>query len=50
MPNERIDSLKLERIIFNHKPNENEEAINDNAKRIEANMEKLTQLYDNMPK
>ena len=50
VPNERIDSLKLERIIFNHKPNENEAAINDNAKRIEANMEKLTQLYDNMPK
>ena len=50
VPNERIDSLKLERIIFNHKPNENEAAINDNAAKIEANMEKLTQLYDNMPK
>ena len=50
VPNERIDSLKLERIIFNHKPNENEAAINENAAKIEANMEKLTQLYDNMPK
>ena len=50
VPNERIDSLKLERIIFNHKPNENEAAINENAAKIEANMEKLTQLYDIMPK
>lgn len=50
VPNERIDSLKLERIIFNHKPNENATAIDENSAKIEANMEKLTKLYDNMPK
>ena len=50
VPNERIDSLKLERIIFNHKPNENANAIDENSAKIEANMEKLTKLYDNMPK
>ena len=44
VPNERIDSLKLERIIFNHKPNENANAIDENSAKIEANMEKLTQF------
>jgi hypothetical protein len=50
VPNERIDSLKLERIIFNNKPDENGNAITENTAKIEANMEKLTKLYGNMPK
>ena len=45
VPNERIPSLKLERIIFNHQPNENERKIQENQDKIEANMEKLAKLY-----
>ncbi len=45
VPNERISTLKLERIIFNHHPNENERKIQENQDKIEANMEKLAKLY-----
>ena len=45
VPNERISTLKLERIIFNHQPNENERKIQENQDKIEANMEKLAKLY-----
>ena len=34
VPNERISSLKLERIVFNHKPNENEMMIQENQTTI----------------
>ena len=34
VPNERIPSLKLERIIFNHQPNENERKIQENQDKI----------------
>ena len=45
VPNERISSLKLERIVFNHKPNENELMIQENQKAIRDNMDKLAELY-----
>jgi hypothetical protein len=45
VPNERIPALRLERIVFNHKPNENEKMIKDNQVKIEENMAKLAALY-----
>jgi len=45
VPNERITSLRLERIVFDHKPSQNQKKIEDNQVKIEANMAKLAALY-----
>ena len=45
VPNERIPALRLERVVFDHKPTENQKKIQDNQDKIEANMAKLNQLY-----
>jgi hypothetical protein len=45
VPNERIPSLRLERIVFDHKPSENQKKIQDNQDKIEANMAKLAALH-----
>jgi len=45
VPNVRIDSLRLERIVFDHTPSENQKKIQDNQTKIEDNMNKLAALY-----
>ena len=45
VPNERIPGLRLERVVFDHKPTENQKKIQDNQDKIEANMAKLAALH-----